>query len=136
MKPGESFSISTSAARTQLSRIVTQVQDPRAVAILTRHGRPVAAVVSMAEVARIWRAQDIEDIVSNGRRPITWTYGKGGVASGVTPHEAAERILEVQMDRRMEREVLKYAGLEPIPGGEVAEQAAVPARRWWQVWKR
>jgi hypothetical protein len=48
------------------------------------------------------------------------------------------------MDRRTEREVLKKAGLEPVPGGELVEEMEVVReveadrqvrrRRWWWFW--
>ena len=134
-----SMRLSTTAARDRLSEIITRVQDPRAYCVLTRHGRPVAAVVSMAELNRIWKQQDMEDIADDRRRPGFFTFGRGG---HLTNAEAAEAIQEVQLTRRMEREVLKRAGLEPVLGGEIAvtETVAqtVPARRrrwWWRWWR-
>jgi len=136
MDHGHSYSLPTSTARAKLSQIVTLVQDPRATVILTRHGRPVAAVVSMTELKRIWKQQDIEDIVKHGRRPATFLFGKAEMGAA-TQAEAAEMIQQVQLDRRMEREVLKTQGLAPIPGGEVmAEMAEAPKRRWWEGWLR
>ena len=125
--------ISTSLARNHLSEIVTRVQDPRAYCILTRHGRPVAAIVSIAEMKRIWSDQDIEDVASGRKIPSKFIYGRGDRFA--TNAEAAEAIRKVQMDRRMEREVLARAGKEPVPGGEVALEAEVPRRRWWRVWR-
>ena len=128
--------ISTSRARDRLSALITRVQDPRAFVILTRHDRPVAALVSMAELERIWDQQDIADAIAGTHRPVMFTYGKGTGAR--TNREAAEAIRQVQMDRLTEREVLKKAGLEPVPGGEVAVEmeAAPPKRRWWARWRR
>ena len=131
------YRMSTSKARERLSDIVTHVQDPRTYLVLTRHDKPVAAIVSMAELDRIWKQEDIEDIIHNGRRPSKWTFGTGG---HLTNQEAAEAIQQLQLDRRMEREVLAKAGLEPIPGGEVAEEIEVeievPAevKPWWRFW--
>jgi len=135
MKPGRSYSLPTSVARDRLSEIITLVQDPRSAMVLTRHGKPIAAVVSMPELHRIWAQQDVEDIVKHGSRPAKFTYGKGGAR---TQHEAAEHIQQVQMDRRMEREVLKGVGMEPVPGGEVVAEVPVEKvkRRWWWGWKR
>lgn len=137
MDHGHSYSLPTSTARAKLSRIVTLVQDPRSTVILTRHGKPVAAVVSMTELGRIWKQQDIEDIVRHGRRPATFLFGKAEMGAA-TQAEAAEMIQQIQLDRRMEREVLQNQGLEPIPGGEVmAEMPEVaPKRRWWRKWFR
>ena len=125
----------SSVARSRLSEIITRVQDPRAFVVLTRHDKPVAAVVSMAELHRIWSSQDIEDVVAHGKSPVMFRLGKTGC---LTQREAAERILQVQMDRRMEREVLTGAGLAPVPGGEleVEAEAAAPRRPWWAFWRR
>ncbi|MEL7026594.1 MAG: type II toxin-antitoxin system Phd/YefM family antitoxin, partial [Pseudomonadota bacterium] len=121
--------ISTSVARDHLSAIIMRVQDPRAYCVLTRHGKPVAAIVSMAELKRIWSDQDIDDI-RNGRRPMYFRWGRGNHSTNA---EAADAILKVQLDRRMEREVLTRAGKEPLPGGEVAIEMGVerPPKRWW-----
>jgi phosphoribosylaminoimidazole carboxylase (NCAIR synthetase) len=103
--------------------------------VLTRHGKAVAAVVSMAELRRLHKLHDAEDISDHGHRPVTFTLGK---ELHMTNAEAAEHVLRVQMDRLTEREVLKKAGLEPVPGGELTEEMEVvrePARqrrrRWW-----
>lgn len=123
--------VSTTTARDHLSEIITRVQDPRAYCILTRHGKPVAAIVSMAELRRIWSDQDVKDVVSGRKTPVKFIFGRG---SHATNAEAAEAILKVQMDRRMEREVLARAGKAPVPGGEVALEAEVARprkRRWW-----
>ncbi|MEM9550640.1 MAG: type II toxin-antitoxin system Phd/YefM family antitoxin, partial [Pseudomonadota bacterium] len=52
--------LTVSDARSQLGHLVTRVQDPRTEVILTRHGKPVAALVSITEVRRIWDLQDTE----------------------------------------------------------------------------
>ena len=124
--------VPTSIARERLSDIITNVQDPRAYCVLTRHGKPVAAVVSIAELHRIWEQQDIEDVIRHGKRPAKFHFGPGG---HMTNREAAEAIQKTQMDRRMEREVLKRAGLEVVPGGEVEVEVEVDReagrRKWW-----
>ncbi len=137
MDHGHSYSLPTSTARAKLSQIVTLVQDPRATVILTRHGKPVAAVVSMTELKRIWKSEDIDDIVTHGRRPATFLFGKAQMGAA-TQAEAAEMIRQIQLDRRMEREVLQRQGLAPIPGGEVTAEmpAEAPEPRWWQRWFR
>ena len=138
-----SIRMATSAARNHLSDIITRVQDPRSYCVLTKHGKAVAAIVSMAELHRIWEQQDIEDVVVNRQRPAKFRFGTGG---HMTNHEAAEAIQKVQMDRRMEREVLHAAGLEPIPGGELTvegedvadalvEQLGLRDRVWSSVLK-
>jgi prevent-host-death family protein len=124
-----SFTLPTSQARERLSMIVHKVQDPRAYCVLTRHGKPVAAIVSMAELRRIWKQQEIEDVSSGRARPSYLRFGKGGHDTNA---EAAEAIQEMQLDRFMERQVLKTAGLAPVPGGELEAVTEVPKRRWWQ----
>lgn len=128
--------IATTEARDQLPTIVHFVQDPRATCILTRHGKDVAAIISMAELRRIYKQQDIEEITEHGHRPAKFTFGK---EMHLTNAEAAEHVQRVQMDRLTEREVLKKAGLEPVPGGELVEEMEVVRevgrkRRWWFFW--
>ncbi|MEL7106671.1 MAG: type II toxin-antitoxin system Phd/YefM family antitoxin [Pseudomonadota bacterium] len=130
--------ISTSNARKHLSEIVTRVQNPREYCVLTRHDRPIAAVVSMAELKRIWTDQDMED-VRTGKRKEAYIWG---MANYKTNAEAAEGILKIQMTRRAEREALALAGKTPIPGGEIAidlsalDRPAPVKRRWWRkIWR-
>ncbi|WP_299301416.1 type II toxin-antitoxin system Phd/YefM family antitoxin [uncultured Litoreibacter sp.] len=129
--------VATSAARDQLPALIHFVQDPRAACILTRHGKDVAAIVSMAELKRIDKQHDIEAITKHGHRPSIFTVGPHGFWTNA---EAAEHIQQLQMDRRIEREVLAKAGLDPVPGGELTEEVAVVReveadqqvrRRWW-----
>jgi len=128
--------LSTSTARDHLSAIITRVQDPRAFCILTRHGKAVAAVVSMDELHRIIDARDIEDVIAGKRRPASFTFGFGLGAE--TNREAAEKIRQIQMTRRTEREVLAQAGLDPVPGGEMVGEIEVEEAKkvgWWRrVW--
>ncbi len=122
------FFIPTSQARDRLPWIIHQVQDPRAYCVLTRHGKSVAAIVSMAELKRIWKSQEIEDVSSGRLQPCYLHFGKGGHNTNA---EAAEAIQQMQLDRFMEREVLRTAGLEPVPGGELQAVVEVaPKRRW------
>lgn len=131
--------ISTSAARDQLSAIITRVQDPREFCVLTRHGRPVAAIVSMTELKRIWLDEEIEDISSGKHYPAKFIWGP--TTKYATNAEAAAAIHKVQLDRKMEREVLARAGKAPVPGGEVVMEMEVavpverPRRRWWRFWR-
>lgn len=119
----------TTAARKHLSEIVTRVQDPRSFCVLTRHGKPMAAIVPMSALKRIQDLEDIEDVALHGHRPAKFRFGMGGARSNA---EAAEAVLKLQMDRKVEREVLANAGLEPIPGGElVGEVAKEVKRKWW-----
>lgn len=100
-----------SEARCLLEHLCTLAQDPREIIVLTRHNTPVAAIVSMAEVQRIWDLQDID-------------------ARGPRTREAALQMREVQMTRATEREILAAGGLEPVEGGEVA----VTVRKGWRRW--
>jgi len=133
--PGTALRLSTTEARDRLSEIVARVQDPRAFCVLTRHGKPMAALVSMAELRRLHDLQEIEDVVRHGHRPVAFRFGIGLGAR--TAQEAAQRVLQLQMDRRIEREVLAQAGLDPVPGGELTGEAEgaveVRKRRWWAV---
>lgn len=132
----KSVRLPTSQARDRFSEIIHFIQDPRATCILTRHGKDVAAIISMAELRRIHKQQDIEEITEHGHRPAKFTFGK---EMHLTNAEAAEHVQRVQMDRRVEREVLAAAGLKPVPGGELLEEMEVVAevspeverRRWW-----
>ncbi|WP_298853432.1 type II toxin-antitoxin system Phd/YefM family antitoxin [uncultured Ruegeria sp.] len=51
-----------SHARAHLGALVTRAQDPREVITLTRRGKPLAALVSIAEVNWIWHLQDDDEI--------------------------------------------------------------------------
>ena len=137
MNPGipTAIRVSTSRAREHLAEIVMRVQDPRAYCILTRHGKQVAAVVSMNELQRIWNMQGVEDVrKGRGRQKFYW----GPNCEALTQQEAAEAVLNVQLDRRGEREVLERSGLEPVEGGEVLMEVPrmMPPkrRRWWKLW--
>ncbi|MDJ0858023.1 MAG: type II toxin-antitoxin system Phd/YefM family antitoxin [Dinoroseobacter sp.] len=130
--------LSTTVARKHLSEIVVKVQDPRSHCILTRHNKPVAAIVSMTELHRIWRQQDMDDLIDKGRTPAHLRMG-GTDFPGETKQEVAEQVQQVQLDRRRERQLLIEAGLRPIPGGELEiEEVNAPApkpegkRAWWR----
>lgn len=122
--------IPVSEARTHLGQLVTRAQDPRAVIVLTRHGRPVAALVSMPEVERIW---DLGDDARTGwrhvlagmrgwwhRRPTVPGMEPGPDGNYVTAREAAIQVRKIQMSRAEERRILKAGGIEGVEGGEVA----------------
>lgn len=124
--------LSTTEARDKLSSIILTVQEPRGHCILTRHGKSVAAIVSMTELKRIWKDHDIEDITVNGKRPWFMTFGRDGHRTTV---DAAEAIRDAQLNRLMERTILKDAGIDEVPGGElradVEVKEVVRKRRWW-----
>ncbi|MFT7596470.1 MAG: prevent-host-death family protein [Paracoccaceae bacterium] len=130
--------VTVSAARGQLGHLCARAQDPREVIVLTRHGRDIAAVVSMDEVKRIWAMQDNEWLGRRnpltGRRPIRGMVVPEHLVSDakgrlVTRHEAAEQMREIQMTRAEERRVLEAGGLEAVEGGEIGETVVV--RRGW-----
>ncbi|MEM7598139.1 MAG: type II toxin-antitoxin system Phd/YefM family antitoxin [Pseudomonadota bacterium] len=133
--PGPTHWFSTSVAREKISQIVMLAQDPRAAVILTRHGKPVAAVVSMAELKRIEGQQDVEDISVNGVRKHRHWFGPSELGAK-TLAEAGEKIQALQLDRLMEREVLEKAGLPVVEGGELAAVVEVKVRKWWWPFRR
>lgn len=134
--------ITVSEARARLGQLCAQAQDPRRPIVLTRHGRELAAIVSMEEVRRIWKLQD--DSWFGRRNPLTGGRpGRAlslpmaltaGVDGGlVTQREAAEQVREIQMTRAEERRVLSAGGMAPVEGGEVA---ARPPGEWLRRWFR
>lgn len=134
----EALQVSVSEARRRLSEIVMRVQDPRGFCVLTRHGEPVAGIVSMAELQRIWDLTDLEEV--GPRSPLTggrshFRAVPGGMVQGpkglMTYREAAERVQRVQMDRAAETAVLRAGGLRPVEGGELASAPVVEERRGW-----
>ncbi|SDW16548.1 prevent-host-death family protein [Ruegeria halocynthiae] len=131
---------SISQARDRLGELVTLSQDPRQVIVLTRYGKPLAALVSMAEAERIWDLHNDDQI---GRKhPLSglrgwWSKGQGipGMEPGPdgtygTARDAALKVREIQMTRAEERRILKRGGLDPVAGGEIA------ARPVASVWRR
>ncbi|WP_135506268.1 type II toxin-antitoxin system Phd/YefM family antitoxin [Roseovarius aestuariivivens] len=137
METGTPLCLPTSEARAKLSEIITKVQDPRASVILTRHDKPVAAVVSMEELRRIWSAQEVEAMLAN-RTPLEWVTAGIRRSGKTTPFAAAEEVRRVQMDRKAERALLAHAGLAPVEGGElgveVEEVQEVVKRKGWWGW--
>ncbi|TMV09745.1 type II toxin-antitoxin system Phd/YefM family antitoxin [Ruegeria sediminis] len=128
-----------SQARAQLGQLVTRAQDPREVIVLTRNGRALAALVSIAEAERIWDLESDETI--GWKHPLSgirgwWSKGRNipGMEPGpdgryVTAREAALRVREVQMTRAEERRILARRGLEPVEGGEVMQRDEIA---WWR----
>ncbi|MEY8842096.1 type II toxin-antitoxin system Phd/YefM family antitoxin [Cribrihabitans sp. XS_ASV171] len=129
--------LSVSQARPRLGQLVTRAQDPREVILLTRHGEPVAALVSMAEAQRIWDLSD--DGAVGWKHPLSGLRGwwrrrspvpgmePGPDGTYVTAREAAIQVRKIQMTRAEERRILQAGGLEPVEGGELAAER----RRWW-----
>ncbi len=54
--------LTISQARARLGELATLSQDPRQVIVLTRYGKPIAALVSMNEAQRIWELMDDDTI--------------------------------------------------------------------------
>lgn len=136
--------IRVSQAREQLAAIVMRVQDPREYCILLRHGKPVAAVVSMASLERIHRDEDAETWTDPKRRPLGWMKGPDGRYSS-SDREGAEFVREIQLARWQERRVLERVGMEVLAGGELTAEMAVPVepevevvakRGFWSGWRR
>ncbi len=133
--------IPVSAARERLSAIVGSVQAPEAACVLTRHGKPVAAVVSIATHKRIRRDADFERFAKPSDRPYPSIKGRDGTPAQ-TERQAAEFVREAQLTRWGERRILARNGMEPLEGGELrveveepvaAPEPEVPAkRRWWR----
>jgi prevent-host-death family protein len=137
--------LTVSAARQRLGEVVTRVQDPNECIVMTRHGTPVAAVVSMANLQRIWQIED-EDEDEEDRGMIKHPLNKNSHIVGapfarvvqglrgkmVTPKEAALQVRTLQLTRAEERRILAAGGLEPVEGGElgVTPDNRAKRRRW------
>lgn len=132
--------LTISQARARLGELATLSQDPREVIVLTRYGKPLAALVSIAEAERIWDLQDDDRI---GRKhPLSgvrgwWSKGRAipGMEPGpdgtyLTARDAALKVREIQMTRAEERRILRRGGLDPVAGGEIA------ARPGSSLWRR
>lgn len=133
--------LTLSQARAQLGQLCTRAQDPREVIVLTRHDRPIAAIVSVQEAERIW---DLGDTEKRGwHHPLAglrgfWTRPSrvpemelGLSGTYVSKREAANQVRDIQLTRATERRILKDGGLEPVEGGEIA----LPAP-WWRRFRR
>ena len=110
--------------------------------ILPRHGKSVAATVSMLNLKRIWQQQDEQDkgeiwhplyhILHNRNCTcIDLEIGRGGKI--VLKSEAALQLRTLQLNRADKRRILREGGLEPVEGGELMEE-----RPWWarKVWRK
>ena len=132
--------LTISQARARLGELATLSQDPRQVIVLTRYGKPIAALVSMNEAQRIWELMDDDTI---GRKhPLSgvrgwWSKGRGipGMEPGpdgsyLTARDAALKVREIQMTRAEERRILERGSLDLVAGGEIA------ARPVSSLWRR
>lgn len=125
-----SLQVSTSHARRHLAELV---QDPRAYVVLTKHHKPLAAIVSMDELKRIWADQDAEDKQRTPPIPLPPGFIQGPDGNPVTKRRAAEKVHAIQMTRKEERAMLTGGGLEPVDGGEISG-VGEDQRRWWKRW--
>jgi len=135
--------LTISEARARLGQICATAQDPREVIVLTRHGRDLAAIVSIAELKRIWSAQDESWLGRRnpltGKRPGQAVVLGAGLVAGpdgrvVSEREAAELVREVQMTRAEERRLLARGGLDVVEGGEIGEKDGPGWVRWVLGW--
>lgn len=136
--------LTISQARARLGELCTLTRDPRQVIVLTRHGKPMAALVSIAEAQRIWDLESDEAI--GWKHPLSGVRGmwrRGPRIAGmeprpdgtyVTAREAALQVRDIQMTRAEERRILHRGGLEPVAGGEIG----VRRLRWpsWLAWRK
>lgn len=131
--------LTISEARSQLGRLCTIAQDPNQPVVLTRHGRPLAVLVSVAQAERIWNIDNTENWgwyhalhrSRHSNKPEWQDVVLGRDGRVTTPREAAQQVREVQMSRAEERRVLRLGGLKPVEGGEIGEKLP-----WWWPWGR
>jgi prevent-host-death family protein len=120
--------LTVSAARQRLGEVVTRVQDPNECIVMTRHGTPVAAVVSMANLQRIWQIEDEEEEdrgmikhpLNKNSHIVSAPFARlvqGLRGKMVTPKEAALQVRTLQLTRAEERRILAAGGLEPVEAG-------------------
>lgn len=114
--------MSTSELRAHLSQAILRVQDPRDYIVVTRSGRPVAAMISMKELRRLWDYQHHDE-----RSPLHPVTGRPecnviGIPAGycrteegtlITPSEAAEEMRRRIELRQSEERVLRLGGIDP-----------------------
>ena len=119
-----------------------RVQNPNAYIVICRYGKPVAGIVSMTGMNRIWQIED-EEVDGKIRHPLfnIGHYAGAKVTTGrngktITHREAALQLRTLQLERAEERRILREGGLKPVEGGELREErvVAVEKKRWW--WQR
>ncbi len=126
-------------ARTCLGQLCARAQDPRETIVLTRHSKPLVALMSIEEAERIWDLQDADE--HGPKNPLSGRRGGclvPGMVPGldgtpVTPRNAALQMREVQMARAEERRILQEGGLVAVEGGEVS--VGKRRKKWWR-WPR
>jgi len=137
--------ISISEARKRLGEIVIHVQDPNHFVVVTRHGKPVAGIVSMSNLERIWQQEDEQDrgLIwhplykirhAPGRKWSPLEIGRGGKM--VSKREAALQLRTLQLNRADERRILREGGLEPVQEGELMEERPGWVTKLWRRWGR
>lgn len=135
-QPGHTILRSTSEARDQLSALIDWANRPDGKVILTRHGRKVAALVSIHDMTRIMSEAEMDatiaKIKTGDRRRLPGTFS--AINWRVSSRESAEEIRRIQLSRAQERSILERNGLEPVPGGEVEAvvEEKVKRKRWWK----
>lgn len=131
--------LSVSTARAHLGEVIMHVQNPNECAVICRYGKPVAGVVSIDSLRRIWEIADEQDLgkIPHPLRPGIHIMGSA-VTTGkdrrrVTLREAALQLRTIQLRRREERRIIREGGLEVVEGGELEEErdVLVKPRRWW-----
>lgn len=67
------FRVSATELRWEMTRILGEVQHGSKIAVIAVHGKPVGAIVPMADLERIWEKQDDERLGARdpetGKRP-------------------------------------------------------------------
>ncbi|MEM1375711.1 MAG: type II toxin-antitoxin system prevent-host-death family antitoxin [Pseudomonadota bacterium] len=136
-QPGHTILRSTTEARDQLSALIDWVNRPDGKVILTRHGRKVAALVSIHDMTRIMSEAEmdatIEKIKTGDPHQLPGTFSV--INWRLSGRESAEKIRRAQLSRAKERSILAKNGLEPVPGGEVevVVEEKVRRKRWWRL---
>ncbi|MEO1797922.1 MAG: type II toxin-antitoxin system Phd/YefM family antitoxin [Pseudomonadota bacterium] len=133
---GHTVARTTSEARKSLPELIDWVNRPEGRVILTRHGRRVAALVSLPDLERILSETEMEETIAaiktGDRRRLPGTFFH--LHSRGSSRESAEELRRIQLTRAQERSILANHGLEPVPGGEVeiVVEEKVRKRWWWR----
>jgi prevent-host-death family protein len=93
MTPGEEQAVSATEARSKLSDLISQAQYSEERTILTRHDKPVAALVSMEDLKALRKLEDATD-VARARESIEDARKHGGTK----PLEEFRKELEARRD--------------------------------------
>ncbi len=110
--------------------------------IITRHGRPVVALVTMNELHRIWADEDYElygpvNPETGSRYGAAWVARTGWTRplfeSEVIAKKAAEKAEEQEMLTRIEAEIKSWEEEEP-PTGSAEDAEPVKRKPWWKWW--